>query len=82
MKVYDSKDKYDGKENFIEPCIVIFEDLCERTRIGLVGYRHALPTMLTGTTRHFYFTTLAKRGYSYQEIVDLIKAKFKTDERH
>ena len=82
MKVYLDEEKKFGGElyDMLGAKLQVFYDCCNKVGIQCHQYHHAFSIMLKGRAATFYYDHIAGKNYSFNAMLQLTRAHFKTDE--
>jgi hypothetical protein len=81
VKAYEDDQKYSGAMDSFDLKLIIFHDLCRKTGVPYDSYSDAFSTMLKGKARTYYYEKVINKGLSFENMCQIIKAHFETEER-
>jgi hypothetical protein len=82
VKLYNDPDnKYSGDlYDILKNKLEIFYDYCEKASLSPSQYHTAYSIMLKGRAKTFYYDMLARRSYTFEDMLALTKTHFETEE--
>ncbi len=81
MKIYNDKEKYHSAVNVLNVKLLAFTDLCLKAGVPESRYASAFLAILLDKALQFYYLRLARKGYSFDTILDQVRVNFETEER-
>src|SRR6266487_3501958 len=81
MKIYSDREKYYSTVDVLDVKLLAFTDLCLKAGVPESGYVSAFSAMLSDEALQFYYLCLARKGYSFDTMLDQVRANFETEER-
>ena len=81
IKIYSDREKYHGAVNVLDIKLLVFTDLCLKAGVPESGYVSAFLAMLLDEALQFYYLRLARKRYSFDTMLDQVRANFETEER-
>lgn len=80
-KIYLKEDKYSGAKDVLDVKLLIFYSNCYTAGVNHTEYSIAFSTMLIDEARTFYFTKIAGKQESFENVIKAMKAEFETEQR-
>ena len=78
MKIYNKKFKYYKGKDLFNIFIRVFKDLYFKANIESEEYYNAFSIIFISEANKFYYQKLAKKNFSFDKIIKIIKLNFKT----
>ena len=80
MKIYNEKLKYYKSKDLFNIFIRVFKDLQFKVNVKSEEYRNAFSIIFINKANKFYYQKLAKKNFSFNKIIKIIRLNFKTRE--
>ena len=77
MKIYNEKLKYYKSKDLLDIFIRVFKNLYFKVNIKSKEYYNAFLIIFTSKTNEFYYQKLAKKNFSFNKIIKIIRLNFK-----
>ena len=81
MKIYNEKLKYYKSKDLFNIFIRVFKDLQFKVNVKSEEYRNAFSIIFISEANEFYYQKLAKKNFSFDKIIKIIKLNFKIKKR-